>query len=185
VALSGEEQRKLHEAIVAHFSIPELERAFEFSLEVELASIAPSQSSKKRVVFEILKWAKRVGRTEELVEALKKERPNVSEFQTLTLRDNGADQKKCATVGSGPDQAREEPNDPTDPALTELRLRLSDFIRIDRCGGEPSDLGIVVVDVGLLKVLLRKISGPRSPVYCGCRTARIVARFGTLLADLH
>jgi len=66
----------LSNALLDAFDRSELERLLRFSLDVQLDQVAPRDSTMRTVVYEILSWAARVGRTQQLLEAAHKARPH-------------------------------------------------------------------------------------------------------------
>jgi hypothetical protein len=81
MALSGNEARKLYDAIVSAFSISDLEALVRFELNESLEKITPA-GSLGAVVLRLIQWAEERGRTEELIRAVQRARPTNKELQS-------------------------------------------------------------------------------------------------------
>src|SRR5262245_34212037 len=80
--LTGDQEQKLHEAIVSGFDRPGLERLVRFSLSERLDRIS-SDGPMDTVVFNLIQWADHQGRTADLIQAVQRARPNVPEIQAI------------------------------------------------------------------------------------------------------
>jgi hypothetical protein len=80
MALTGDQERKLHHAILLGFDGSELAELVRFHLEKRLDQI----NKDGPVVLELIEWTERNGRTESLIKAVRLARPNNQQIQSLT-----------------------------------------------------------------------------------------------------
>jgi hypothetical protein len=78
--LSGDQARKLHAAILSGFSGPDLEQVLRFDLNERLDNITGS-GPLSAVVMNLITWAEQNGKTDDLVRAVQRARPNNNEIQ--------------------------------------------------------------------------------------------------------
>src|SRR5690348_2846033 len=81
--LTGDQARQLHDATLSAFSRADLEQLVRFDLDERLENITPNVSL-PTAVFDLIQWAERQGRTEDLIRAVKRARPSVRETQSVT-----------------------------------------------------------------------------------------------------
>jgi hypothetical protein len=75
VALTGAQEQQLRDAILSGFNHSELRELVRF-LMIEILERITSNGPSSSVVLELIHWAQRHGRTEELILAVKEARPN-------------------------------------------------------------------------------------------------------------
>jgi hypothetical protein len=80
--MTHEQMQRLHEAILSAFNEAELRELVRFDLEQDLDGIVASGAFHK-VVFDLLTWAERQGRTPALVAAIRKARPANAQVQAI------------------------------------------------------------------------------------------------------
>jgi hypothetical protein len=79
----GNQIERLHDEIVKAFAYSELDQLVRYELSERLDAIT-SRRSMSEVVFELLDWSERHGRTEELVRAVQGARPRHQGIQSVT-----------------------------------------------------------------------------------------------------
>src|SRR5262245_12790970 len=82
MALSADQTKKLHAAILAGFSGNDLEQLVRFELNERLDNLV-RPGALTDVVLGLIDWADKQGRVEELVQAVQRARPANKEFQRL------------------------------------------------------------------------------------------------------
>jgi hypothetical protein len=97
--LTGDQVRRLHEAIVSDFSRPEMERLVRFGLAERLDEISP-EGPLDMVVLELIQWAERQGRTEDLIQAVRRALPNNQMIQAIAEELLNADERSLGRPGS-------------------------------------------------------------------------------------
>jgi hypothetical protein len=73
--LTGEQAQQLHHEILSAFSRPELERLVRFDLNARIEEIARTTDTFATVVLDLIHWAEKHGRTEVLIRAVRRARP--------------------------------------------------------------------------------------------------------------
>ena len=94
--LNGSELRKLHQAILSGFNGSELEQLVRFDLNQRLENIT-SPGPLPAVVNSLVAWAEQQGVTRELIEAVRRARPNNTGIQADTGK------LLAGTVGAAPE----------------------------------------------------------------------------------
>jgi HEAT repeat protein len=82
MALSGTSEKRLHHAILSGFSRSDLERLVWFELNERLENIT-RPGPLNDVVFDLIHWAEKNGRTEELLRAIQRAQPDNEEMQAI------------------------------------------------------------------------------------------------------
>ena len=80
--LTGAQTKQLHDAILSAFSGSDLEQLVKFELNERLDNITPN-GALGLVVFNLIQWAEREGRTEELTRTVQRARPNNDEIRSV------------------------------------------------------------------------------------------------------
>jgi hypothetical protein len=80
--LKGPQAEQLRDAILSAFSGADLEQLLRFDLNLRLGDIVPN-GPMNQIVFNLIDWVERQGRTEELIQALQRSRPNNRQFQAV------------------------------------------------------------------------------------------------------
>jgi hypothetical protein len=81
--LAGIQMRRLRDAIVASFSLADLDQLVRFDLEERLENITKA-GPLTAVAFDLIVWADQCGRTTELLKAVRRARPQNAEIQAVT-----------------------------------------------------------------------------------------------------
>jgi pimeloyl-ACP methyl ester carboxylesterase len=81
-SLTGPQVKQLQEAIKSGFTVAELEQLVLFKLNERFDNIT-TDASLSTVVFELIQWTERNGRTSELIRAVEEARPNKEEIQKI------------------------------------------------------------------------------------------------------
>jgi hypothetical protein len=79
MSLTGPQVQKLQDAILSAFSGADLEQLLRFDLNLRLGDVVPN-GPMNQIVFLLIEWAEQHGRTEELIQALRRARPKNREF---------------------------------------------------------------------------------------------------------
>jgi hypothetical protein len=188
LVLSPEQEEALYSAIIESFDEHELSRVTRFEFRTDLDAITGKGQGINLIAFELITWARKQGRTNDLIRAFLKRRPRNNRFQALgsRLTEEGVPRIPLADYADqGEQETTSELRDGRGDGLSPAErlptrgpgVRLSDIIRIELPHDSPREVGVVLVDVGLEKVHVRELSHPLYPVYCGCGSARIRAKF--------
>src|SRR5437764_12834697 len=81
MALNGQQLEMLMRAILSGFNASDLEQLVRFELNERLDSLVATNNAFMNVVFNLIEWAENRGRTEELIRALQRARPNNAEIR--------------------------------------------------------------------------------------------------------
>jgi hypothetical protein len=143
MALSGDQIRKLHYAILCGFRADDLEQLLRFDLNERLDNIVPTGRELSSVVFELIQWAERSGRADELIQAIRRARPNNKEVQKFAREFCSPPAEDRPRAGpaplDGPRRARlREALLNQFPTRTDLRMLVDDALSVNLDRFTPS-----------------------------------------------